>query len=106
MMIDQAGVVATKLTHIDRLKGGDGAAAGVAGVLEVFGIGARGVGATRFRPDWLSPFAKACFPASVQDQVMGFCRPCRKKPENSNVHIQTELASSSNMMVRSGTEIV
>lgn len=29
-----------------------------------------------FRPDWLSPFAKVCFPESIRDEIMGFCTPC------------------------------
>ena len=50
----------------------------LAGINEVFGIGVgkgkRGGG--RFRPDWLSPFAKVCFPENMKDDIMGFCRPC------------------------------
>jgi len=81
MMIDQWDVVLTKVTHIDRLKGeiqqddSDGAG----GINEVFGIG---IGnkkknrASSFRLDWLSPFTRVCFPESMKDDIMGFCRPC------------------------------
>ena len=86
MMIDQWDVVLTKVTHIDRLKGEvqndsdstttTGAAAG-AGVYEVFGIGlGKGKKASSFRPDWLSPFTNVCFPDSMRDNILGFCRPC------------------------------
>jgi len=75
-------VIFSKLTHIDRMKGVD-VSSTLAGVTEVFGVGSRGVGTPRFRPDWLSPFAKVCFPPSVQDEIMGFCLPCiqKKTPE-------------------------
>lgn len=75
MIFDQWDVIFTKLTHIDRIKGpGKVAAGSLAGVAEVFGVGKRGDG-TRCRIDWLSPFAKACFPTQLRDEVMGFCRP-------------------------------
>jgi hypothetical protein len=106
MMIDQAGVVMTKMTHIDRLKGGDDGGSSLEGVVEVFGLGSSirrldkksgsnlslgmdnnnnnsGAGWTpapstssAFRADWLSPFHRICFPTSVHDEIMGFCRPC------------------------------
>jgi hypothetical protein len=80
MIFDQMDVISSKVTHIDRLKGLD-LSSTLAGVTEVFGVGVRGGGSggikeSRFRPDWLSPFTKICFPPSVQDEVMGFCRPC------------------------------
>jgi hypothetical protein len=76
MMFDQMDVIRSKVTHIDRLKGLD-LSSTLAGVTEVFGVGVRGVErASRFRPDWLSPFARVCFPPSVQDEIMGFCQPC------------------------------
>ena len=75
MMFDQADVVRSKITHIDKFKGAD-VSGGLSGVSEVFGTGSRGVDAGRFRADWLSPFVRVCFPSSVQDEVMGFCRPC------------------------------
>lgn len=84
MMIDQAGVVMTKMTHIDRLKGGEddssagaGSRATLTGVVEVFGLNPNRLSdASRFRADWLSPFHQICFPSSVYDQMMGFCIPC------------------------------
>lgn len=77
MVIDQSSVVSSKMTHIDRLKGGeDDPVSSLAGVIEVFGLSARRGNDPRFRPDWLSPFAKVCFPSSLQDEIMGFCRPC------------------------------
>ncbi len=79
MMIDQWDVVLTKVTHIDRLKGefqmddSDG----TGGVNEVFGVGlGKGKKGSSFRPDWLSPFTNVCFPESMKDDIMGFCRPC------------------------------
>ncbi len=73
MIFDQWDVIFSKLTHIDRIKGQTVSGA-LAGVAEVFGVGTHGDG-TRCRMDWLSPFAKACFPAHVRDEVLGFCRP-------------------------------
>ena len=108
MMIDQASVVTSKMTHIDRLKGGDDELGGstLAGVIEVFGL--RGVGGNRFRPDWLSPFAKICFPPSLHDEIMGFCRPCVGNRNNGGQ--ETEMSGSmrtgTSQMVRSVTEIV
>lgn len=77
MMFDQADVVRSKVTHIDRFKGSSIGGA-LAGVIEVFGVGEQGDD-TRFRPDWLSPFVRVCFPSSVREEVMGFCRPCRNQ---------------------------
>mmetsp|Transcript_61745 Transcript_61745/g.93218 ORF Transcript_61745/g.93218 Transcript_61745/m.93218 type:complete len:303 (-) Transcript_61745:56-964(-) len=111
MMIDQAGVVTTKMTHIDRLKGGDDdSGTSLAGVIEVFGLNnnKRGADSQKFRPDWLSPFAKACFPAKIQDEIMGFCKPCLGGSRMG----ETELASPQSLrqgsapMVRSVAEIV
>lgn len=81
MMFDQSDVIASKMTHIDRLKGGgEVGVASLGGVAEVFGVGTRGGhgNSSRFRLDWLSPFAQVCFPPSVRDDIMGFCRPCIK----------------------------
>lgn len=82
MMVDQSDVVSSKMTHIDRFKGsGDVGVPSLGGVAEVFGVGPRGghgTNSSRFRFDWLSPFARVCFPPSVQDDIMGFCRPCTK----------------------------
>ena len=93
------------MTHIDRLKGreDDPLHDSLAGVIEVFGLSARRGNDPRFRPDWLSPFAKVCFPSSLQDEIMGFCRPCMggissKKDSSSEL--------STNPMVRSVVEIV
>lgn len=77
MMIDQWDVVMTNVTHIDRLKGETGFSFlddRRKGINEVFGTG-RGT-TSHFRPDWLSPFVRVCFPTSLQDEIMGFCRPC------------------------------
>ncbi len=114
-MIDQAGVVTTKMTHIDRLKGGDngngvGMGASLAGVVEVFGLHPKKVEfADKFRADWLSPFHRICFPSSIQDEIMGFCRPCiggssshRSTSIDSGDRDDTEMTS----MIRSVTEIV
>ena len=87
MIIDQWDVVASNLTHIDRLKGEytngsmflDPAAANgrprLTGVHEVFGTPAssRREG---FRLDWLAPFVRVTFPSSLKDEIMGFCTPC------------------------------
>jgi hypothetical protein len=103
MMLDQASVVTSKMTHIDRLKGGeDSSGNSLAGVIEVFGASTLGLTVTRFRPDWLSPFAKACFPGSLQDQIMGFCRPCMGGNGNNTID-ETELSGK---MARSVVEIV
>ena len=149
MMIDQMSVVSSKLTHIDRLKsmnfeddpllsspskdsklgnGGSGEIDSLAGVVEVFGWSQHSGlvnGGTRFRADWLSPFAKACFPASIHDEIMGFCRPCglgggrNNKSDSHGDSSTTELSamspkgkgagravSTNSHMVRSVTEIV
>eukprot|EP00566_Odontella_aurita_P037820 CAMPEP_0113567234 /NCGR_PEP_ID=MMETSP0015_2-20120614/23158_1 /TAXON_ID=2838 /ORGANISM="Odontella" /LENGTH=322 /DNA_ID=CAMNT_0000469597 /DNA_START=583 /DNA_END=1554 /DNA_ORIENTATION=- /assembly_acc=CAM_ASM_000160 len=78
MMIDQWDVVMTNVTHIDRLKGETGFSflddQRRKDVNEVFGTG-RG-STSHFRPDWMSPFVRVCFPSSLQDEIMGFCRPC------------------------------
>jgi hypothetical protein len=86
-MFDQSEVISSKMTHIDRLKGGgEVGVASLGGVAEVFGVGARGghgTNSSRFRFDWLSPFARVCFPPSIQDDIMGFCRPCAKACSSS-----------------------
>ena len=107
MMIDQSDVVSSKMTHIDRLKGGgEVGVASLGGVAEVFGVGTKqehGANTSRFRPDWLSPFARVCFPPSVEDHVMGFCRPCVKAMSSEK---DTELVAPGRGMVRSVAEIV
>jgi hypothetical protein len=98
---DQMDVISSKVTHIDRLKGLD-LSSTLAGVTEVFGVGVRGV-ESRFRPDWLSPFARVCFPPSVQDEVMGFCQPCLGGNKNKTEK-ETELPART--AARSMEEIV
>ncbi len=107
MMIDQWDVVLTKVTHIDRLKGEislddiDGCGAG--GINEVFGVGFGGKGKkeTNFRPDWLSPFTNVCFPESMKDDIMGFCRPCF-----SSAKAKEEDSESGRRLVNSVADIV
>lgn len=67
MICDQAGVVASNMTHIDRLKG-DAAANAVSGIIEVFGLSSKREtnDGTKFRADWLSPFGNVCFPGPLQ----------------------------------------
>lgn len=91
MMLDQASVVRSKVTHIDRFKGAD-VGGTLAGVIEVFGVGRRGVD-SRFRPDWLSPFVRVCFPSSVTDEVMGFCRPCRAHAKDAVAAVKSAIGS-------------
>jgi len=103
MMVDQWDVVMTNVTHIDRLKGETGFGflddtSRMLGINEVFGSGRAGLSSasnsgggapatsgnnlgggmshSHFRPDWLSPFVRVCFPPSMHDEIMGFCRPC------------------------------
>ena len=103
MMVDQSSVVWSKMTHIDRLKGGeDETGSTVAGVVEVFGLSPQRGNDPRFRSDWLSPFAKVCFPSSVENEVMGFCRPCSR----SNDPEQSPRSGNIAPMIRSVAEIV
>jgi hypothetical protein len=89
MMVDQWDVVASNMTHIDRLKGEVIAQMErVPGVTEVFGHGRRG-----FRLDWLSPFAQVCFTPSLRDEIMGFCRPCVARRGNDKRNEEVELLS-------------
>mmetsp|Transcript_24940 Transcript_24940/g.36936 ORF Transcript_24940/g.36936 Transcript_24940/m.36936 type:complete len:362 (+) Transcript_24940:91-1176(+) len=78
MVIDQWDVVSTNVTHIDRLKGETFMedVEGRAGIHEVFGAGVGKGKKSGFRPDWLSPFVKVCFPEHMENDIMGFCRPC------------------------------
>lgn len=103
MMCDQSSVVTSNLTHIDRLKG-DFAGNAVSGIIEVFGLHNKRetTDGTRFRPDWLSPFAQVCFPGSLQEEIMGFCRPCRTGSQSA----ETEMRQTNTPMVRSVQEIV
>jgi hypothetical protein len=113
MMIDQAGVVTTKMTHIDRLKGGDNdvGSSATAGVLEVFGLDPKKLDlADQFRADWLSPFHRICFPSSLHDEIMGFCMPCGLGTGggsgSSNRSTPTNRDNEMTSMIRSVTEIV
>ena len=99
MMIDQWDVVNSNVTHIDRLKGESGGDR-VAGLTEVFGMLKGSASSPRW--DWLSPFAKVCFPKGLQDDIMGFCRPCGGSQDTTSV----ELAATGGRMVRSVAEIV
>lgn len=101
MMVDQWDVVLSNMTHIDRLKGESGGDR-VAGITEVFGAPRIGH-STHFRCDWLSPFAKICFPASIKDEILGYCRPCGGGDEKVNSCV--ELGAPARL-VRSVAEIV
>jgi palmitoyltransferase ZDHHC3/7/25 len=101
MMVDQWDVVMSNVTHIDRLKGETGGDK-VAGVTEVFGVPRIGR-STGFRCDWLSPVSKACFPPSIRDEILGYCRPCHSAEKEMD---GVELGVSGGRMVRSVTEIV
>jgi DHHC palmitoyltransferase len=97
MMFDQADVIRSKVTHIDRLTGSD-VSGNLAGVLEVFGVLPprsdnnnhndselfllSNKNDTSIRMDWFSPFARVCLPS--REEVMGFCRPCRIGNNNVN----------------------
>lgn len=94
MMFDQSGVVTSNITNIDRLKGAaadDPNTKSLAGVIEVFGLNPKkGLDlATNFRADWLSPFHRICFPTTLRDEMMGFCKPCstsmRKNDEETEM---------------------
>lgn len=90
MMCDQYEVVLTNVTQIDRLKGDllmqqqqPPPSEDRAGINEVFGTNHAGPRvmldkATKagFQLHWLVPWAKACFPDTVRNDIMGFCRPC------------------------------
>lgn len=116
MMIDQSGVVMTKMTHIDRLKGGgedsaSAAARTLSGVVEVFGLNPRQMqDGSRFRTDWLSPFHRICFPSSVHDEIMGFCRPCMGGNRDVSSHLSPDRRAASDTemapMLRSVAEIL
>lgn len=73
MIIDQIETVTTNLTQIDRLKG-ESLNNTLPDVNEVFGGNGLQSG---FRLDWLAPIAVK-FPASIRDEIYGFCRPCTK----------------------------
>jgi len=78
----------------------------LAGVIEVFGLNTRRGNDPRFRPDWLSPFAKVCFPSSLQDEIMGFCRPCGSHIFGNKESEMVTPRVSNGGMVRPVAEIV
>lgn len=89
MVIDQWDVVSSNVTHIDRLKGEVHATDTVSGFSEVFGTRDGKGKKEGFRVDWLSPFVHVCFPESVRDEIMGFCKPCgygRSKANKDDYH--------------------
>jgi hypothetical protein len=52
-----------------------------AGINEVFGTLSSSMTSTalprsRFHYTWLSPVHMVCFPESVRDDILGYCRPC------------------------------
>lgn len=106
MVIDQWDVVLTNVTHIDRLKGEifmeD--VEGRSGVHEVFGSGVGKGKKVGFRLDWLSPFAKVCFPEHIEADIMGFCRPCSRYSKDWVDDVGDGLGSSS--VVSNGGDIV
>lgn len=108
MMADQWDVVLTNVTHIDRLKGDIfEESADSAGVNEVFGIGVGGGKGKRwanFRTDWLSPFTKVCFPVSVEDDIMGFCRPCGFSTRNEEEEDDPVVSSDGSPRTITGNE--
>lgn len=91
MMFDQFEVIRSKLTHIDRLKGMD-VSGSLSGPEEVFGT-SPGKPSGRIRLDWLSPFARVCYPDSLRDEVMGFCIPV----SNSEVELSTRKTTLKNV---------
>ena len=116
MMVDQWDVVMSNVTHIDRLKGED-ASSRIAGVAEVFGLSKTRT-STACRLDWMSPFAKACFPVKVQNEILGYCRPLYRQTTSPLHHHRNDTKNNSSStnnnnnsgdpgrMVRSVTEIV
>jgi ribosomal protein L40E len=132
MMCDQASVVNTRMTHIDRLKQGSffewkssGATAPtLSGLAEVFGIGGSSSSSSKkggttsssgsnadpfssFRLDWLSPWGKVCWDGFEQE-IMGFCRPASSSSSSSTIEMRetTTTTTTSTRSVRSVQEIV
>mmetsp|Transcript_5136 Transcript_5136/g.9759 ORF Transcript_5136/g.9759 Transcript_5136/m.9759 type:complete len:395 (-) Transcript_5136:104-1288(-) len=98
MVIDQWDVVMSNVTHIDRLKGEIFMEdiEGRSGIHEVFGSGGgKGNKKVGFRLDWLSPFAKVCFPEHVEADIMGFCRPCSRFSKAKDDDVLVDVMSSS-----------
>lgn len=85
-MCDQSGVIQSKLTHIDRLKGAN-IGGSLAGIQEVFGVVGTNISDAGFRFDWLWPFARVCFPAHVKDEMMGFCQRRSSDRESTGTRI-------------------
>jgi len=113
MMVDQASVVKTKMTHIDLLKGGGEGNVGssaLAGVIEVFGLNQKKVdNGGRFRSDWLSPFHRICFPTTLHDEIMGFCKPCSSTGSTGSSRLVTngeKVETELSPMVRNVADIV
>lgn len=101
MMFDQASVIGSKITHIDRLKGAE-MTGGLPGVLEVFGVdGAanNNNNATAFRWDWLNPMTPVHY-HGWQEEVVGYCRPTNETTTES------ELTALSGATVPSRQDIV
>ena len=86
MMCDQASVVNTRMTHIDRLKGLE-LNGSLSGWTEVFGLapprGKQALSASsstarsqssQFRLDWLFPWGNVCWDG-LDTEILGFCRP-------------------------------
>jgi len=112
MMFDQAGVVMTKMTHIDRLKGGGGddkaGSSTLSGVIEVFGLNVKKIDlGGRFRADWLSPFHRICFPTTLNDEIMGFCKPCGSRSNGSTGNSRGDQGETEmSPMIRNVADIV
>jgi hypothetical protein len=146
MMVDQWDVVATNLTHIDRLKGlggdhhhhghGHGHGKGhsqpyynphnqhaqnlmnrSAGVHEVFGARLRLSSSSslpssssnhrsEFHFTWLSPFHRACFPESIRDDILGYCRPCSSFNPSGLFEAMRRGQSSMEMVERGDSRVV
>ena len=50
---------------------------------------------SKFRYDWLSPFGRVVLPPALQDEIMGFCRPCLPRRPSASFDDTIELGSSS-----------
>ena len=108
MMFDQSGVVMSNITNIDRLKGAGNdtnSTKTLAGVIEVFGLHPKKGLDMRggFRTDWLSPFHRICFPTTVHDEIMGFCKPCPTRMggsggDKNDHHPETEMRNVANIV--------
>jgi len=88
MVIDQFETVSTNLTQIDRMKG-ESFNNDLPDVNEVFG--GNGI-QSGFRLDWLAPIAVK-FPASVRDEIYGFCIPCTTVADRISRNGDVEMSS-------------